>query len=353
MMPIRVLVVDDSLLAQQILTAILESDPQIRVIGTANNGLEAVEKTAQLKPDLVTMDITMPVMDGFEATQRIMAQTPTPILVVSSAAFKEGANASFNAISFGALDVIDKSQVSAFSRTPTDAQAGILDWIKALARIRVVRHPMANIAGLRGNDHPETACAPAAGQLVAIAASTGGTEALKTILRELPRDFGCGIVVVQHIADGFVDGLVSWLSDECRIRIKVAADGESVVPGMVYFAPSRCHTKVAAGGMIRLGAEPSYKGGHLPAADVLFDSVARVYGDRALGVILTGMGRDGTEGLKRMKAAGAVVYAQDEASSVIFGMPKAAIDAGIVTRVLPLSQMGPALLKYAQQGTRS
>ena len=333
---IRVLVVDDSPLMCKILTNILNCDSQILVTAVANNGKEAVELVPRLKPDIITMDIDMPVMDGFEATKQIMASHPTPILVVSSKAFKVGMEKVFKAISSGALDVIDKSDLELVG----DKKSGeaLIAKIKFLNGVRVTHQPIAKLRYERSAVDLKAPRKRVSDKIVAMVASTGGPQALLEILKRLPEDFPCGIVIVQHITSGFLAGLVDWLTKECRIKVKIGEDSEEIRPGVAYIAPDNVQMRVEDGGRIKLSNEPPY-GGHRPSGDVLLESVARSYGKGVVGTILTGMGRDGAMGIKAIKQLHGKTIAQDEDSCVVFGMPNAAIEMNVIDKVLPLERI--------------
>jgi two-component system chemotaxis response regulator CheB len=321
------------------LSTILDSDPGIQVVGTATTGIEVVELVRRLRPDLVTMDIHMPQMNGLEATERIMAFHPTPILVVSSSVHGEGMGLAFDALKLGALEVIKKPE-------PRDwADLGrigkdVLRRVKILARVKVITH----VRGRR--DHRDeyplgVALRSVTHGVVAIGSSTGGPSALLAVFEKLPASFSAPILVAQHIADGFVPGLVSWLDASAAIRVVAAEHGVVPVPGTAYVAPTGANM-VLEGKRIVLIA-PAHHQVYIPGADCLFDSVAGAYRQRAIGVILTGMGADGASGLKRMHDLGASTIAQDEESCTVFGMPRAAIELGAVDRVMPLGKIGSAL----------
>jgi len=335
---IRVIIADDSLVAREMLAQILLSDPDIEVIGQAADGGEAVEMVERLRPDLVTMDIHMPRLDGLKATERIMAFTPTPILVVSSSVHGEGMGSAFDALDLGALEVIKKPEPRDWAELDRIGRE-VIRKVKILANVRVITH-------IRGRHSrravvPLSAVGPAARSVIAIGSSTGGPSALLSVLGRFPADLPVPVVIAQHIADGFVPGLVSWLDAGCKIRVVAAEDGGRVEPGTVYFAPTganmvieREHTKFRAPGSSEL---------YIPSADVLFESVARTYGKRAVGVLLTGMGSDGAEGLKLMRNAGAATIVQDEASCTVFGMPKAAIEIGAAEKIVELNDIAEAI----------
>jgi two-component system, chemotaxis family, protein-glutamate methylesterase/glutaminase len=342
----RVLVVDDSASSRRLLTHILASDPDITVAGEATNGAEAVRMTARLAPDLVTMDVQMPVMDGFEATRRIMRETPTPIVMISAVQPDEVAW-SFKALEAGALTVLAKP---AGPKSPQfESQSGaIVRTVKELSMVRVVtrrvptlRLPAAAATPARpGGSRPEVS-------VVAIGASTGGPAALAAIVSKLAPGFPVPVLVVQHIGGGFDRGLVDWLNGVARVRVTMAMQGKQLAPATVYVAPHDRHLGVSRSGRILLSDGPPI-GGHRPSATHLFRSVAAAYGPNAVGVILTGIGADGCEGLQTLRQAGGTVLAQDRESSVVYGMPGAVVDAGIADRVLALGAMADAIEELVQ-----
>ncbi len=342
---IRVLVVDDSIVPREMLTQILESDPDIEVVGTARDGREAVGMVEELSPDLVTMDIHMPGMDGLEAIERIMAYHPTPILVVSSSVYGEGMGRAFDALRCGALEVMKKPEPREWEDLERIGRT-IIRKVKVLANVRVITH----VAGRRRVSRetvpfPEHRIDPDGFELIAIGSSTGGPSALLQVLGALPADFPVPIVVAQHIADGFVPGLVAWLDAGCSIRVRLAEDGASIEPGAAYLSPTGVNMEVSRG---RIALSDPPRGQlYIPSADTLLTSAARGPASRALGVILTGMGADGAEGLRRMHDAGAPTIAQDEATCTVYGMPRAAVELGAVDAVLPVHEIGARLLELA------
>ncbi len=344
---IRVVVAEDSLTVRELLVEILESDPEIRVVGQAKNGAEAVELATRLKPDLVTMDVHMPVTDGFEATKEIMVQAPTPILIVSSSASGREVELSLNAIRAGALMVVAKPDNPQSTRFDGRREE-LVAMAKAMARVKVVRRWAPQPRPAR--PAPARRVAPGAPvRLVAVAASTGGPAALQHILAALPGNFAVPILVVQHIATGFVGGLADWLSASCNLRVKVAEDGEPLRARTVYLAPEDRQLGVRDDGRILVADAPPVKG-FRPSATFLFESAARAYGAALAAVMLTGMGNDGVEGLKAVKAAGGMVLAQDEASSVVYGMPREAVEAGVVDAVLSIGEVGARLTNLVAGG---
>lgn len=332
---IRVVIADDMQASLALLEAIFRMEPGFEIVGRARDGGEAVELTRTLRPDLVTMDVEMPVLNGFEATLKIMTECPTPIVVVSGQDVSSVAFA-LNAMKAGALAVVPKPDAPgtpAFEGqarhllTVTRAMSGV----KLLPQVRTAR-----------------SAAPAAqartrARVVAIAASTGGPPALSRILSELPSGFRAPLLVVQHIAEGFAEGLAQWLGASSPLRVKVAEDGERLEPGTAYLAPDRRHLGVR-GDRVELSDAPPVDG-FKPSGSWLFESVARSYGPAALGLILTGMGRDGVAGLAALRAAGGTVVAQDQESSVIFGMNGEAVLAGLTNEVLPLDALSYLLMQ--------
>lgn len=354
---IRVLVVDDSLTLRSILTAILESDPQIRVIGTAADGAEAVRKVRELRPDLVTMDIEMPVMDGLEAIRRIMDQCPTPTVVVSAAARRPEANIAFRAIQAGALDVVAKPSGVAH-RDFEEVREHLVTKVRLMSEVRVIRrrYPgsgssdvIAKPPELMGGSASFSSAAVSAIRpvgLVAIGSSTGGPAVLSGLLKALPESIAVPIVVVQHISPGFTQGLVDWLQVGCRASLRIAQGGEIARPGVVYFAPEHSHLVFSGRG--RFATEDSPPVSFVrPSATVFFQSVARHYGPDAAGIILTGMGDDGAIGLKAMRDRGALTIAQSEASCIVFGMPKAALALDAAAQVMAPLDIARALSALA------
>ncbi len=345
--PIRVVVAEDSLTVRELLVEILESDPAFQVIGQATTGAEAVDLATRLRPNLIAMDIHMPVMDGLEATQEIMVRAPTPIVLVSASVSRQDAALSFDALRAGALMILAKPHDPA-SPQFDGCREHFLAMLKAMAQVKVVRRwpsrrPRPPVAAERG-----AAAVPI--RLVALAASTGGPAALQQLLVALPADFPVPIVVVQHIATGFVAPLAEWLNTGCNLRVKVVEHGERLLGRTVYLAPDNRHLGVSSELQAQLSDSPLI-GGHRPSGTYLFESVARACGWSAAAVILTGMGADGVAGLDALKAAGGYVIAQDEATSVVYGMPGEAVAAGLADVVLPIEEIAPRLVELAVGGT--
>jgi two-component system chemotaxis response regulator CheB len=340
--PFKVLIVDDSALMRQLLTQILSSDPALEVVGTAGDPYVARDKIKALNPDVLTLDIEMPRMDGLTFLEKLMRGHPMPVIMISSLAGK-GADTTLRALSLGAIDYISKPKVDVSSGTVEQADE-IIAKVKAAAkaRVRPAKAPQSPSTSVTG----KPVLFSATHKIVAIGASTGGTEALKELLIPLPADFP-GIVIVQHMPEAFTHQFADRLDSLCKIRVQEARDGDHILPGHALLAPGGHHMTVVRNGMEY--AVHVYRGErvnrHLPSVDVLFSSCARSMGKNALGVLLTGMGADGARGLLEMKQAGAITFAQDESTCVVFGMPREAIHLNAVEQVLPLDQIPNALLQ--------
>ncbi|MBV9123414.1 MAG: chemotaxis-specific protein-glutamate methyltransferase CheB [Planctomycetes bacterium] len=337
----RVLIAEDSPTVRELLVEILGSDPDLQVIGQAKNGVEAVALTQKLKPDVVTMDIQMPLMDGLQATQEIMATTPTPIVIVTASYEHRAVEISLETMRAGALTAVQKPQGVAAPDFEEKARQ-LITTVKNMAQVKVVR---------RWRPTQPTPAPPPRpgprkmrGRIVAIATSTGGPAALHQVLAQLPARFPVPILVVQHICQGFTAGLAAWLSSVCPFPVKVAEEGELLTAPKVYLGPDDRHLGVTARNTITLSSVPAV-GGFRPSGTTLFESVARVFGSSTVAVIMTGMGEDGVAGLKAVRQAGGYIIAQDEKSSVVFGMPGAAVAAGLPDQVLPLDGIAPRLLE--------
>ena len=340
--PIRVLLVDDSALVLIILRRMLSAAPEIQVVGTARNGREALELIPRLQPAVICTDLHMPVMDGLELTREVMRLYPRPILVVSASVQQESTQHIFRLLEAGAIDVCPKPRsglVSDYAQLTLE----LIDKIKTLADMVVVRQPdKGSLAPASPPLVPPAGTGPAAVRMVAIGASTGGPQALHTILAALPADFCAPILCVQHISEGFLQGLVDWLASQCRLQVQIAQSGALPVPGTIYFPPERTHLEIDARGRLLSSLTPPLEG-HRPSVTVTLRSIARYYGSAVVGVLLTGMGQDGAAGMQAIAQASGITIAQDEASCVVFGMPKQAIALGAVQYVLPVHKIAPAL----------
>lgn len=343
---IRVLIVDDSPTQRLLVRAILERDADLAVVGEARSGEEAVRACPRLQPDLLTMDINMPGMDGYEAIRQIMSESPRPIIVLTSLGSQPLVEISFKALQLGALVALAKPA----GLPPEDRDArNLIAQIKLMAEVKVVRRaagkPPAGSPGLPLRA-PALAGPPEIFRLAVLGISTGGPPALQVLLNQLTPSFSVPLVIVQHISRGFVTGLAAWLNQTTPLPCKVIEPGDILRPGRVYLAPDDRHVIVKPAGLVWLDASEPVKG-HRPAVNLLFQSAARNYGAAAIGVLMTGMGEDGAQGLLAMRQAGAYTLAQDEGSSVVFGMPKAAIDLGAAQEVLPLESLGSRLMALA------
>lgn len=339
-----VLVVDDSDTARKLLVSIINSAKDMRVIGEAHNGRQAVEMVAKLRPDVVVMDVSMPEMDGMEATQAIMQRTPTPIVIVSSSIEGRETEVAFQAIRLGALTVMNKP-IGPGDPNHHRVVDRMLTTIRTMSDVRVIHHRTYET-------NPRTALNSAVGQgrgieLVAIASSTGGPATLSEILRRLPHDFAYPVVIAQHMGMDFIPSLCNWLGSLTPLTVETARAGETPRPGHVYFAYGETNLTLTPDRLFSY----DYKGRtqYVPSGDVLLSSVAQVYKSNAAGVVLTGMGEDGARGLKRMQEAGALTLAQDEASCVVYGMPKEAALLGAAKYVLPPADIAQFLVTVSKK----
>ncbi len=390
---IRVLVVEDSLTMQAVLAEVLTTDPGIEIVGVANNGKEGVRLAHALKPDVITMDIRMPVMDGFEATRLIMQECPTRIVVVSASVNSPDLNISFNAIKAGALDVVEKPAGGGANFEIISER--LISAVKLMSEVQVVRQrkpaggtssgihvsPMFTNpsqpapAGVTGFYSAQRASASALHSAVgatesalsravadpnappravrgipailAVGSSTGGPAALSVFLKGLPSNLPVPVVIVQHITAGFGKGLVDWLQSECALPLHIGTQDQRIYPGEVYFAPDDHHMVLHRRGILGLTRTPQVSFVR-PSATVLFESVAANYANQALGVILTGMGNDGASGLKDIRDAGGTTFAQDQATCVVYGMPKAAVELNAVDYVLSLPTIAGQILRICK-----
>ncbi len=348
----RVLVVDDSITVRMHIVELLEADPAFEVVAQAANGRQAIELCERHRPDVVTMDMMLPVMSGLAATEWIMAYCPTPIVIVSASMNRGEVFRTYDAIAAGAVDVVPKPTTAADA-----AWADRLKFVlRIAARIKVVTHPRGR---LRPSSTPSFPAVPpplpsraASVRLVAVGASTGGPGAVRRLLTDLPVGFRVSVVLVLHIGEPFDATLADWLDAQSPHRVVFAADGEALFDGppRVFMAPAGKHLTIREG-RLRLATGPE-RHSCRPSVDVLFESVAADVGADAVGVLLTGMGRDGAEGLLAIRRAGGHTIAQDEASSVIYGMPRAAVEIDAAAAVLPLDAIGPTLGRMAGGGKR-
>jgi two-component system chemotaxis response regulator CheB len=333
---IRVLVVDDSAFVRKAIERMLGGVPDIEVVGMAADGEEGLRKARELKPDVVTLDVKMPRLGGLETLERLMAEQPLPVLLMSTLT-QEGAEVTLRGLELGAMDFVDKSSVQPMSMLSLAEE--LVGKIRALGGARVRARPHARPGSEEGRG-------PAPAEAVVIAASTGGPTALQAVLAGLPAGVPASILVVQHIPRGFTRSLAERLDARSAIPVREAQDGETVLPGRVLIAPAGIHTRLVrrAGAVVAMLDEEPRDALHRPSADVLMASAAEVFGPRVLGVVLTGMGSDGTDGLRAIRLAGGRTLAESEESCVIYGMPKAAVEAGVVDRSVPLERMAGEIL---------
>lgn len=362
-MTVSVLVVDDSSFFRRRLTQMIDECPGLKVVGTATNGREGVEKALALKPDVITMDYEMPMMDGITAVREIMAKRPTPILMFSSLTY-EGARVTLDSLDAGAVDYLPKN-FDEISRNSTELKQKLAERLIEIAsagrkplwsaRAPAAPTPAVPTAALQRPGVPARAAAPQAPAvkakprapmkrygLVAIGTSTGGPVALQAVLTQLPQNFPAPIVLVQHMPATFTQAFAERLNGLCKIRVKEAVDGDTLFPGVALLAPGGKQLMIGKGGRIKIlpGDERlNYK----PCVDVTFASAANAYPNHTLGIVLTGMGADGCEGARILKQQGGDIWAQDEATSVIYGMPMAVAKAGLADDILPLQQVGQRL----------
>jgi two-component system chemotaxis response regulator CheB len=333
---IRVLIVEDSPVVRELLTFILSSDPAIQVIATARDGVVAIRAVREMRPDVVTMDIVMPNMDGFEATRIIMETTPTPIVIVSASWDPKEVAKTFQAMEAGALAAIAKP-VGITHPNYEQHTKELIQVVKLMSEVKVIKRRPQEGKGVMISGKSTAGMTPPKKQdlkAVAIGASTGGPPAIEAILSRLPKDFPIPLLIVQHIAAGFVHGFAEWLANSSGLPVKIAAQGEYLLPGQVYIAPDDLQMGVEKGGRIIL-SNSECESGLRPSVSWMFRSVGEVFGKNAIGVLLTGMGKDGAQELKRMKERGAVTIVQDSESSVVYGMPGEAVAINAHSYVLP------------------
>lgn len=344
---VRVLVVDDSALMRKLIPAIIERDTSIQVVGTAMDGAFALQKIEDLKPDVVTLDLEMPRMDGMEVLRAITRKHHVPIIVVSTYS-TQGANATFKALALGAFDFVAKPQNAASSHMEEIATE-LISKIKAAADSGgQPRLPEPVAAEPPKPAKPTINAKP--GKVVAIGVSTGGPNAVQYLLSQLPADFPAAIVIVQHMPEGFTETFARRLNESCALDVKEARSGDPLLAGRVLICPGNRHMKICnmSMGASVLLTEDERVNGHRPSVDVLFHSVAEVFREQTIGVLMTGMGDDGAEGLGAIKRAGGLTIAQSEDSCVVFGMPKVAIERGYALRVIPLESIANSMMVHSR-----
>lgn len=343
--PLRILVAEDSALFVAVLEDVVTAEPDMEIVGIADNGEDAVRMCRELQPDLILMDIQMPRMDGLAATEAIMANTPTPIFVVTSDPYQGGVDMSFKALSAGALDLMPKPTAFPW---PEREKAPFLRKIRLLAQIPVVRHPRGNLRRKQVSMHGTRRQPPVEdAAIVGVIASTGGPKALARLFSDLPADFPAPILVVQHIIRGFSEHLAGWLDANSDLRVQEAMHGMRAEPANVYVAPADTHMELTQGRFIELNEGPPV-GGHCPSGDLLLESIARHAGSMGVGIIMSGMGSDGTAGLAALHRCGGSTFVQDRESSVVYGMPQSALDLGVVNDVVEFDDMARHLTRVVR-----
>ncbi|MBF0216557.1 MAG: chemotaxis-specific protein-glutamate methyltransferase CheB [Candidatus Omnitrophica bacterium] len=334
---IRVLIVDDSEFIRTVLREALETAPYIEIVGEADNGRDGIRQAFKLKPDVITMDLKMPIMDGFDAIGKIMEDNPIPIIVVSTL----DEEIITKALSMGAMDFVHKARdMQTIAEDLTD-KIRIASRIKPITRFKRVHTHRQPRDKAVANEPVQPGS-----KVIAIGVSTGGPQVTGTLIGLLPETLSTPILVVQHISEGFVQGLVKWMQGVSKLSVSIPSDGEKIKPGNIYFAPDKYHMVVKRKGVIGFEKKISNDEFHVPSIDRLFLSVSEVYGKDAMGIIMTGMGTDGVAGISAMKLVGATTIAQDEASSVIFGMNKAAIEKGVIDKILTPERIAEEIVRF-------
>ncbi len=352
--PVRVMLVEDSLVVRQLLAHIVSRDPRLALVAAVDSGEEALREIHRVQPDVISMDIRLPGIDGLETTRRIMAERPTPIVVVADAIEDSSLKISMNALRAGALSVVEKP-VGTGHRAYEAIADQICTQLRIMSQVPVIRRRPIGAERLArtepGRDEARTAPIPAtqAPSVLAVAASTGGPPAFAKLLGALPADFSLPVLLVQHMGAAFMEGFADWLNGVVPLTVVIAREGVRPQAGHVYVAPGDRHLTLGPGGLLTLVDEPPV-GGQRPSATLLFRSVARVAGPRGLGVLLTGMGEDGAAGLLDMHLAGAATIAEHESSAVVYGMPAAAVRLKAAGTVLPLDLIAPRVLRATQPG---
>ncbi len=345
---INVLIVNDSPTAAELLSRLLEADPEIHVAALARNGLEAVDLAGRERPHVIAMDVHMPRMNGFDTTRRIMETSPVPIVIVAGSSSRDDDALLFKSVQSGAVACV---RLPPGPLAPGHAEQAreLVSTIKAMSEVKVVRRwPYAGDKAGAAPPAPDLRAAPET-RAVAVGASTGGPVALQAILSRLPAGLGAPVVVVQHMSPGFMPSLAQWLAISTPLEVRIASHGETALPGRVYLAPDGRHLELDAGGRTLLADGPQEKGMR-PSVSRLFRSAARSFGAHAAGILLTGMGEDGADGLKAMRDAGAVTIAQNRETSLIYGMPGAAVKADAAAYVLPPEAIAAAITRLIARG---
>ncbi len=346
---IKVLVVDDSSLVRKIITDILEKDPEIKVVGTANNGKTAIFKNNELNPDVITLDIEMPIMDGLSALKYIIETNPKPVIMMSVLT-QHGADATFKALELGAVDFIPKPS-TVLSLTVDEIGDLLISKVKSVYKSQIkVRPREDHYDGKKSDQAPIKAMDSkhVSHKIVGIGTSTGGPSALLNVFRNFPENFPCSVVVVQHMPEGFTKAFADRLNGSSNLKVKEAEEGDKLSPGCGFIAPGHSHVEVKKslnGDFLKLSKGDKVSG-HRPSIDVLFNSIAETYGKDTVAVIMTGMGRDGATGIQNIRKKGGFTIAQDEATSVVFGMNKVAINENGINDIVPLQNITMKIVEH-------
>lgn len=347
--PIRVLVVDDSLTVREHMAAVLGADPELEIVGQAADGQAAIDLCRDLRPDVITLDMQMPLLDGLSATEHIMGHVPTPILIVSSSTNRGDLFRTYDALAAGAVDVLEKPRLG---ESDDGWNERFVRTVKLVSRIKVITHPRARIAAMRRSNAPAPPAAPraphgphASGRIVAIGASTGGPAALVSVLSHLSQVPRVTILIVQHIDRLFAPGFVEWLGNQTGRRIREATDGQALMTpeGGTWMPTTDAHLVARDGRLWLERSAPRHA--CRPSIDLLFESLAAEAGPRVVACLLTGMGKDGASGLLAIRSAGGSTFAQDEATCVVYGMPREAARLGAAQRILSLPEIGPSIVR--------
>ncbi|MCA1990607.1 MAG: chemotaxis-specific protein-glutamate methyltransferase CheB [Coleofasciculus sp. S288] len=350
-MPIRVLLVEDSQIALVILKRILNSSPQIEVVGEAHTGLEALTMIPTVQPDVICTDLHMPQMNGLEFTAEVMALYPRPILVISASVQEEDTHHVFRLLDAGAVDIFPKPRAGLVTEDESLKQE-LINKIQILSGVKVFKKkrkfPSQTQRLETENRIAWSFKSYLKPKIVVVGASTGGPQALRDLFAQLPADFPLPVICVQHICLGFLQGLIDWLASHCQLSIQIAQRGDTPKPSTIYFPPEQHHLELDGRGRFICSDSPPLEG-HRPSVTVTFESFAKFYGRGTVGILLTGMGRDGAQGMQVVTQAGGFTIAQDEATSVVFGMPKEAIALGAAKQVLPIHAIAPKLLELLQK----
>ncbi len=356
---IRLLLVEDSPVALAVLKRMLSSATDIEVVGTAHNGKEALRLIPEVNPHVICTDIHMPKMNGVDFTREVMSRFPLPILVISVSVHNDDSKNIFDVLKAGAIDVFPKPRAGLKSDSShlTDE---LIKKIRILSGVMPIRKhkkkPAASVSNREKTAEKSVKSVSSficqeTPSIIAVGASTGGPQTIHTILKDLPLNYKIPLICVQHISEGFLQGLIDWLSLQCKLKVVIASEGEKPMPGKVYFPPERLHLKVDDRGRFRMSSEPAFDG-HRPSISVTFKSLARYYGASSMGILLSGMGKDGADGLKDIFLAKGITIAQDEETSIVFGMPKQAIETGAAGCVLSTSAIAEALLELNFSGCK-